>query len=412
MKTSDIFLSAALLLVALIPLQRAAAAGDDSVVARTHAVIADPTLHVGLRADRILPTNHFVRGYNMLGRKLTSSFTPVVEFTVRNAPDTRYGRWYPSARQGLGAGLQFSSPTGVLGTPALLYAVQSATIATLSPRLSLDYEWNFGAAMGWKTLDHDDPDYDRNIDGVGTPVTAYINFGLYLRYRLSPSMQLFAGAEVTHYSNGNTGDPNPGINMLGARIGASYILGTPLPSVRRADWSDFEPGMAYDIMAYGAWRKWGYRPYVENPTDDAADNTHLVPGKFAVAGFSISPSYRFNPLLSAGLSIDGQYDEGANLSGHYVTATPVDDPKFYRTKFADRISLGVAAHVELRMSLFAINVGLGHSILAPGGKDLRGWYNTFALKTFITDRLFLLTGYKLYRFDVPGNLMLGAGFRI
>lgn len=398
-----------MLLAAVIP-SLASAVEPCAVDTASRAVIADPTLTVGVRADRILPTNHFVRGSNERGRKLTSAFTPVVEFTVRNAPGTRYGRWYPSARQGIGAGLQLATPSGILGTPALLYAVQSARIASLSPRLSLDYEWNFGAAMGWKTLDHDAPDYDRNIDGVGTSVTAYINLGLYLRYRLSPSLQLFAGAEVTHYSNGNTGDPNPGINMLGARIGASYTLGTPTP-IGRADWSDFEPGMAYDIMAYGAWRKWGFRPYQESPIDDA-EETHLVPGRFAVAGFSISPAYRFNPVISAGLSIDGQYDEGANLSGRYVETTPVDEPKFYRTKFSDRISLGISAHAELRMSLFAINIGLGHSILAPGGDDLRGWYNTFALKTFVTDRLFLLTGYKLYRFNVPGNLMLGAGIRL
>ena len=73
--------------------------------------------------------------------------------------------------------------------------------------------------------------------------------------------------------------------------------------------------------------------------------------------------------------------------------------------------LGLSARVELRMSLFAINVGLGHSVLAPGGHDLRGWYNTFSLKTVVTDRFFLLIGYKLYRFNEPGNLMLGAGVR-
>ncbi len=264
--------------------------------------------------------------------------------------------------------------------------------------------------MGWKSMDHDSPDYVRNLDGMGTPVTAYINFGLYLRYRLTPRLGLLAGAEVTHYSNGNTGDPNPGLNMLGARVGLSYTLGTPAV-MRRADWSDFEPGMVYDLALYGAWRKWSYIPYPGINIDGVEGGKSLAPGKFGVAGFNLTPMYRFNPLLSAGVSVDGQYDEGAALSSHYVTGTPSDDPRFYRPSFSDRIMLGLSARVELRMSLFAINVGLGHSVLAPGGHDLRGWYNTFSLKTFVTDRFFLLTGYKLYRFNEPGNLMLGAGVR-
>lgn len=387
----------------------------DTLAAEPSIHVTDVTLHAGMRATRILPTNYFVRGSNLRGEPLDMGYAPVVELSVRNAPSSRYGRWYPSAYQGIGVGLQLSSPGGVLGSPALLYVMQGAQLASLGRRLTLDYEWNFGAALGWKSMDHESPDYERNLDGMGTPVTAYINFGLYLRYRLTNRLGLFAGAEVTHYSNGNTGDPNPGLNMLGGRVGVSYTLGTPAAAPRRADWSDFEAGMVYDVSVYGAWRKWSYTPYPDMLCVDGVygnNGKSLVPGKFGVAGFSINPMYRFNPVVSAGVSVDGQYDEGANLSDKYIESTPMDKPLFFRTSFSDRIMLGVSARVEARMSLFAINIGLGHSVIAPGGPDLRGWYNTFALKTFVTDRIFLLTGYKLYRFNQPGNLMLGAGFRI
>ena len=404
-RLSHIIFASALSLI--IPLTSVATEQADTLKSRG---VVDPTLSVGVRALKILPTNMFLRGSNEKGERLNTSVAPVVEFTVRNAPGSRYGRWYPTAYQGIGAGVQFSQPGGILGTPALLYVLQGARLASLSSRLSLDYEWNFGAAMGWKKLDPEDPDYIRVYDGIGSSVTAYINLGLYLRYRLNSNLSLFGAVEVTHYSNGNTNDPNPGVNMLGARIGMSYTLGTPA-GTRRADWSDFEPGMVYDVSAYGAWRKWGYYPYLNSEYEDEANEQCLIPGKFAVVGFSINPIYRFNPIVSAGLSLDGQYDEGANLSSYYVESTPTDDPRFYRPSFSDRIMLGVSARVEARMSLFAINIGLGHSVLAPGGPDQRGWYNTFSLKTFVTDRVFLLTGYKLLRFQYPGNLMLGLGYR-
>lgn len=379
----------------------------DSVSVRCPLGVSDATVNAGLRGTYVMPTNHLLRGDNPGGCRVSAGMAPFMEFSVRNAPYTRYGRWYPSAYQGVGAGLQFTLPDRVVGSSALLYAFQGATLARVSSRLTLDYEWNFGAAMGWKSYDHDASDYNREEDAVGSSATAYINLGVYLRYRLSDRLGIFGGAEITHFSNGNTSDPNPGINMLGARLGISYALGAPSP-LRRADWSDFEPGMVYDIAAYGAWRRWTYNPNTDLSYDGGV---MLVPGKFAVAGLCINPMYRVNPVFSAGAAIDAQYDEGANLSGNYVTTSSTEDPKFYRTSFTDRLSLGVSARVEFRMSLFAINIGLGRSVYAPGGEDLRGWYNTFSLKTFVTDRIFLLTGYRLYRFNEPGNLMLGCGYR-
>lgn len=372
--------------------------------------VTDAAIHAGVRGTWVMPTNRYVRGSNETGSAVSAGVAPYVELTVRNAPGSRYGRWYPHAYQGIGIGVQTTFKSGVLGTPFLAYAVQRARIAALSSRLSLDYEWNFGLAMGWRTKKYDSTDEAMRLNGIGTPVTAYINLGVYMRYRLTERIDLFGGVEATHYSNGNTGLPNPGINMLGARMGVSYALGRQY-SLRRADWSDFERGMVYDVSVYGAWRRWVYYPYAYAGGEDNG-GAMLVPGKFAVVGFNINPMYRFNPVLSAGASVDGQYDEGANLTPNYVTATYPDDPRFYRTSFSDRISVGLSARVELRMSLFAINLGLGHSIFAPGGHDLRGWYNTFVLKTFFTDRIFLLTGYKLVRFNESGNLMLGAGFRI
>lgn len=63
------------------------------------------------------------------------------------------------------------------------------------------------------------------------------------------------------------------------------------------------------------------------------------------------------------------------------------------------------------MPVFAVNVGVGHSLWAPGGPDMRGWYQTFTLKTFVTRRLYISTGYRLLRWREPGNLMLGLGWR-
>ena len=116
-------------------------------------------------------------------------------------------------------------------------------------------------------------------------------------------------------------------------------------------------------------------------------------------------------MFSVGASLDLQYDEGANLSPYFVESASPDDPKFYRQPFSHRVMAGLSVRAELQMPIFAVNIGIGHSVYAPGGPDMRGWYQMFTLKTFITDYLYISTGYRLERFRNPGNLMLGMGYR-
>ena len=99
------------------------------------------------------------------------------------------------------------------------------------------------------------------------------------------------------------------------------------------------------------------------------------------------------------------------LSPCFVKTSSPDAPKFFRQPFNHRIMAGASVRAELQMPIFAVNIGIGHSVYAPGGPDMRGWYQTFTLKTFLTDWLYISTGYRLKRFHNPGNLMLGMGYR-
>ncbi|WP_280122930.1 hypothetical protein [Duncaniella muricolitica] len=121
-----------------------ATSSDDEYPREPSHHVTDVTVTAGLRATPILHTNYFVRGSNVSGRPLDMGYAPFAELSMRNAPGSRYGRWYPSAYQGVGVGVQMASPGGVLGTPALLYVMQGARLASLGERLTLDYEWNLG----------------------------------------------------------------------------------------------------------------------------------------------------------------------------------------------------------------------------------------------------------------------------
>ncbi len=167
---------------------------------------------------------------------------------------TKLGRMYPEAYQGIGIGYTSFFNSERIGNPIGLYIFQGAPIVHLSDRLSLNYEWNFGATFGWKKYDPDLPPVNLV---VGSKVNAYINLGFMFNYRLSQRLNLTAGIDMSHYSNGNTSWPNPGVNSIGGRVGLTYTLNTvpERKSYTIPDTALMKPHISYDLVIYGAARK-------------------------------------------------------------------------------------------------------------------------------------------------------------
>ena len=76
-----------------------------------------------------------------------------LKYAFRFSPQSRLGRLYPSAYQGIGMAWNTFFNADEVGTPSAIYVFQGARIARLAPRLTLDYEWNFGASFGWQKYD-------------------------------------------------------------------------------------------------------------------------------------------------------------------------------------------------------------------------------------------------------------------
>lgn len=386
------------MILAVLPMVMIARGADSTAVSQH--------LTLKLGGAYVMPTNRMVRGNNAFGCHVTGAWSTDVSYSFSFPASTRNGRYYPDAYQGIGVGVVSFDGSRLMGTPVNIYVLQGSRISTLAKGLSLDYEWHFGCSAGWHLNTAENAFDFTDVDGYGSSVNAYISLGLKLKYALSPRMTLVGGIDVSHYSNGNTDYPNPGINVLRGSLGLQWMLGAPAVS-RKADWHDFEPAMSYDITIYGAWRKNMFDASVANGLSEPEVN--VIPGHFGVAGFNINPLWHFNPLFSAGASLDFQYEEGANLSAYYEPATSVDNPRFYRQPFSHRVMAGVSVRAELKMPIFAVNIGVGHSAYAPGGNDMRGWYQMFTLKTFVHRHIYVSTGYRLLRFKNPGNLMLGMG---
>lgn len=346
-------------------------------------------------------TGAYIRGNNPFDKTITGYVSGAIRADFSFNPDSRWGRMYKDVYQGIGVNLQSFMASDLLGTPASVYVYQGAPFLRFSNRLSLGYEWKFGAAFGWKHYQN----YSLTDNAVvSTPVTAHMGLGLKLRYRLSTSWQLSVGAEVTHFSNGNTSWPNSGINAVTASVGLAYVINgdTPDFSHSRSAIDDADrQSWFYDIVAFGAWRKRAV---------EIQGLPELCPGKFAVAGVQIAPMRRFNRWFAAGVALDMQWDESAGLEPYWVDNTHDETIKFYRPPFGKQINAGLSAHAELTMPIFSVNAGMGYDIISPHGN--KRFYQSLTLKTFVTKRLFLNVGYRLSRFKDPQNLMLGLGYRL
>lgn len=341
------------------------------------------------RPGAILHTNDFLRGKNPEVRTMNHDMGYYLKYAFSAPEGSEQARIYRDTYQGIGIGWNEFNPQ--LGNPVSVFLLQGARIASLSNRLALNYEWNLGLTFGWKPYDEiDNPDNKL----IGSRVTAYIGFDLYLRWIASRHVDLNFGLNVTHYSNGNTQFPNLGLNTAALRIGAAYYINRHSPRLlyRHEAMPPVSHDITYDLILYGAWHQRGY--YMSD------GEAYILPGTYAVAGFNFNPMYRFNHWLKAGLSLDGTYDRGAN-----VDLAGVAPESVWR-----QMALGASARVEFCMPYFAINFGIGSNFV-NATDDFHGIYELLALKPNLTHRFLLHIGYCLNDFHRPKHLMLGVGWR-
>ena len=135
------------------------------------------------RPGYIFPTSSFFRGENLNWKPIENSLSLHLKYSFQFHPNTYNDRIYRGAYQGIGVGYYNMYEKPQLGNPLTVYLFQGARIARFNQRLSLNYEWNFGASFGWKPYHSDLNPYNKVI---GSKVNAYLNTNFYFNWMLSP----------------------------------------------------------------------------------------------------------------------------------------------------------------------------------------------------------------------------------
>lgn len=361
----------------------------------------------------------FLRGANATGKPFGAVFSTHLRHSFRFPSASRIGRICPSAYQGVGIASYAFCGHPEIGTPVALYIFQGAEIARLSETLTLDCEWNFGLSAGWRD---DNP-------VVGSRINAYISTAMLLSWHPRPEWTFSLGAGLTHFSNGDTALPNAGMNAAEARVsavrsfrgdgrrhagfrGAGGAYGNRQADGGRRlrkhggripEGSGFMERLSLDVALCGAWN-------AENVTVDGRE--HRLEGRFGVLALHVNPLCSITRNILAGPAVDIQYNEGVNLAGHVAgISTVTGEIRFHRPPLAEQLAAGLSLRLEIKMPIFAVNIGIGHNLIYEGA-ELGGFYNLAVLKAFVTERLFIHTGLKICYTEASNNLLIGVGWRL
>src|SRR5690606_1735597 len=157
-------------------------------------------------------------GLNHQQKPIQNAFSAHLKYAFR-FPDGSLGdKIYPNTSHGIRLSLYNVGHDLRLVNQKSVYLLKRSENLVLVAVLAVDYACIFGLSTGWKPLHYIENPY--NV-AIGSKTNAYLNAGLYLRWRLTTQTHLTTGLDFTHFSNGNTNFPNAGLNMLGLKFGIS-----------------------------------------------------------------------------------------------------------------------------------------------------------------------------------------------
>lgn len=347
----------------------------------------------------VIPSDPFYKSDNSVKFSPGFAHSEHLKYAFSLPKNTLGSQIFPQTFQGVGIALFDFGNKKEIGKPVAIYLFQRSRIARISPRFSMDYEWNFGLSGAWAPYN---PDSNPNNIVVGSRMNAYINLGVSVMWQVAERVAMTGGVDFTHFSNGNTEYPNAGVNLPGVRLGMTYNISKTDAQRYRAEQvqpPEFHKYLSYDLIAFGSWRRKGV---------DFFGTQVASPYKYSVAGAYFAPMYNWSYRLRTGISLDALYDGSANVyAPDYIAGT---EQPFIKPSWDRQVGLGLSGRVDYVMPLFTIGAGIGTYFLHNGG-DMKGTYQALVLKVRVTRNSFVHIGYNIKDFTDPNYLMLGLGYR-
>jgi hypothetical protein len=365
------------------------AAGEVNATASTNPWF----MRVGISPARVLTASHFVSGEDV-ARTLT------FEIGRQTDGSADWHRIYNYPSYGVGFYVGQFDHERELGRPFATYGFFSwpfpvARRAQVTADLGLGVSWN------WTEFDRDTNPTNRSFGSDGA---YHVDGGLSLRWLASARTSVYAGLNVTHWSNGATRQPNLGLAVVGPKLGVRYNFAPQVapPRAKAGDRPRFAP--SWELVVGGA----GSRKNAAAATNSHIDVVDLW-RDFAAFNVTAGLQRHFYQFGKVAAGADVTYD---GATGARVDITDLRQVES-RAPAGRRLALGLYGGYEHVIARFSLLVQLGYTAWRGfDDKDVPRFYQRYGSRLHFTDHFWGTFAVRSVRLRKANFLELGLGYRV
>jgi hypothetical protein len=287
-----------------------------------------------------------------------------------------------------------------LGKPLAAYGFFSWPFP-IARRVQLSADVGLGVTWNWNPFD---ARTNPTNTALGSSLAYHVQGAALVGYLATAHASVFAGVNVTHWSNGATKQPNLGLAVIGPEIGVRYDVDarTAHARPRDADLPAFVP--AWEFVVGGAGSS-------KNVVAAGTGATLNGDRRRSFAAFNVTAAvqrqfYRFGKVASGA---DVTYDGAAGARVDVVNGREIDS----RAPADQRFATGVYGGYEHVMARLSVLLHLGYT-LSRGVEDenVPRFYQRYGARFQFSDHLWGTFAVRSVKGRKADFMELGLGYRV
>ena len=287
-----------------------------------------------------------------------------------------------------------------LGQPLAVYGFFSWPFP-IAQRVQLSADVGIGVTWNWNAFD---ARTNPTNTALGSSLAYQVSGAALVHYLASAHASVFAGVNVTHWSNGATKQPNLGLAVIGPQVGVRYDVArrTAHPRVRDADLPAFVP--AWELVGGGAGSSKNVVAAGSGAT--ASGDRRRSFGAFNVTTAVQRQFYRFGKIASGA---DITYDGAAGARVDVVNGREIES----RAPADQRFAVGVYGGYEHVMARLSVLLHLGYTV-SRGVEDenVPRFYQRYGARFRFSEHLWGTFAVRSVKGRKANFMELGLGYRV